>query len=309
MSQIDAPPLPKLPLGEAISLSYAWFFQKFADVLRISWLWLVLCGLVIGALNWVQWSWMAAAIAEAAKSHAQGGRPHIMPPSGFGSLSTLTYLIMTIGTASIAVAWHRRIILEEQPGPSGGNIVTSALWRYVGIGIVLGVICLLPTVIFAVPFIFVVGPTVQGAMGQQPNGTAILAIFLIVFVCFIVALAIMLRLSVLLPARAVGDTALSFRQAWSRTRGNIWRMFWGLVACCLPPLIALEIVSAIVMAAIGFPKAMPADGQFAIPALGMTIMGTLMFLLSLLIVPIYIGFLSHSYRHFFQGGIDVDELI
>jgi len=34
-----------------------------------------------------------------------------------------------------------------------------------------------------------------------------------------------------------------------------------------------------------------------------------MFVLSLLIVPIYIGFLSHSYRHFFQGGIDVDELI
>jgi len=33
-----------------------------------------------------------------------------------------------------------------------------------------------------------------------------------------------------------------------------------------------------------------------------------MFVLSLLIVPIYIGFLSHSYRHFFQGGIDVDEL-
>jgi len=48
-------------------------------------------------------------------------------------------------------------------------------------------------------------------------------------------------------------------------------MFWGLVTCCLPPLIVLEIFSAIVMAAIGFPKAMPAGGQFAVPVLGMTI--------------------------------------
>ncbi len=308
MSQIDIPPLPKLPLGEVISLSYAWFFQKFADVLRVSWLWLVLCAVMIGALNWVQWTWMAAAFAEAAKAQAHGLRPQIAPPSGLGWLSTLTYLIMTFATASIAVAWHRRIILDERPGLSGGNIVTSALWRYAGVGIVLGVICFLPIVFAAVPFTFVVS-AVQGVAGQQLNGAAIVAIVLFVIVCYPAALAVVLRLSVLLPAQAVGDTALGFRQAWRRTRGNIWRMFWGLVACCLPPLIVLEIISAIVMAAIGFSRFVPASGQFAVPAVGFTIMSTLMFVLSLLIVPIYIGFLSHSYRHFFQGGIEVDELI
>ena len=59
MSDADtAPPLPKLPLGEVISLSYAWFFQKFPDVLRISWLWLVICAALVGVSSWMQWTWM-----------------------------------------------------------------------------------------------------------------------------------------------------------------------------------------------------------------------------------------------------------
>ncbi len=60
MSDIDiAPPLPKLPLAEAISLSYAWFFQKFPDLLRISWLWLLICAALVGVSSWMQWTWMA----------------------------------------------------------------------------------------------------------------------------------------------------------------------------------------------------------------------------------------------------------
>jgi hypothetical protein len=44
-----------------------------------------------------------------------------------------------------------------------------------------------------------------------------------------------------------------------------------------------------------------------VPALGLTIMSTFMFVITLLIVPIYIGFLSQCYRHFFQGGIKAGE--
>jgi hypothetical protein len=33
-------------------------------------------------------------------------------------------------------------------------------------------------------------------------------------------------------------------------------------------------------------------------------MSTIFFVVYLLIVPIGIGFLSHAYRHFFQGGLE-----
>jgi len=302
MSQIDVPPLPKLPLGETISLSYAWFFQKFADVLRVSWLWLMLCIVLFGIENWLHWSWLTAAFA-----HASKGATHFQAPAlplGLGFLMMLAWLAMMFGTTSVAVAWHRRILLNEQPGLSGRNVASRALWRYIGIGIAITLITILPIAIVMFPTMFLLAP----AQGSQPDAAFFLMIP-IIFVIYIAALAIMLRLSVLLPARAIGDTALTFGQAWRRTRGNTWRMFWGLLACSIPPLIVLEIISAVVWAAIGTSKLVSTDGQMPVPPFGLIMMSAIMFVLSLLIVPIYIGFLSHSYRHFFQGGIDVDELI
>jgi hypothetical protein len=308
MSQIAVPPLPKLPLGEAISLSYAWFFQKFADVLRISWLWLVLGGVLIGAANWMQWSGMAAAFADAAKSQTHLGQPRVTLPPGHGWLMLIAYLVVMLGTVSIAVAWHRRILLDEQPGLSGSNIASTALWHYIGTGIVLGLIFILLMLLIFVPIALIFGASAQSSTGDRPSGSVIAYIVLIAFALYITALSIVLRLSVLLPARAVGDSTLTFRQAWNRTRGNTWRMFWGLIACSLPPVIVLEIISLIVAAAVGFPRLAPTAGQVAVPALGLTIISTLMFVLSLLIVPIYIGFLSQSYRHFSPTAPDVSTV-
>jgi hypothetical protein len=310
MSQIAIPALPKLPLGESISLSYAWFFRKFADVLRISWLWLVLSAILIGAGSWLQWTAMAHAFANAAKGTIRPAQLQMPSPLSVVLLLGLAYLVMMFGTTSIAVAWHRRTILGEQPGLSGGNIVTKPLWRYIGVGIAIALITFLPIAVILVPTALILGPATHGTSGNQPSGIAIALIVLIVFALYITALAIMLRLSVLLPARATGDLTLTFRQAWRRTRGNTWRMFWGLIACSVPPAIAMQIIFVVVMAAIGISKVLPTvptDGAVTIPALGLAIMNMTFFVLYLLIVPLYIGFLSHSYRHFFQGSIVATE--
>lgn len=302
MSQSEVSPLPKLPLGETISLSYAWFFQKFVDVLRISWLWLMLSAILVGAWSWVQWTAMADML-----THAQGtmrpGQLHVSHPFGVGLLMGLTSLVMTLGTVSIAVAWHRRIILGEEPGLSGGNIVTKPLWSYIGVGIGIALTALLPNVLIMVPAVLLLGTSTHGITGNQPSGTAFLLVP-VIFTLYLTALAIVLRLSVLLPARAAGDWSLTFGQAWRRTRGNTWRMFWGLIACSVPPLIALQIIFVAVTAVIGFPSFEPTALPGTVPVLEMTIMSAAAFTLSLLIVPIYIGFLSHSYRHFVRGGLD-----
>jgi hypothetical protein len=304
MSQTGIPPFPKLPLGETISLSYAWFFQKFADVLRIAWLWLLLCAVVIAATSWLQWTWFASIMAGAPEGTTQFIQPQMAHPFGFVVLTTLVYIVVTLGTVSIAVAWHRRIILDEQPGLSGGNIVTSPLWHYIGIGVLLGLLFVLPFVIILLPFAIILGVQSAGTPGHPPSGIAFLVIPL-ALILYTAGIAVMLRLIVLLPARAIGDLTLTFRQAWRRTGGNIWRMFWGLVACTLPPLIVLEILFHVVMAAIGFSVTPIAssDDSLTIPVLGLTIMNTTLFVLYVLIVPIYIGFLSHAYRHFFQDRI------
>ncbi len=57
----------------------------------------------------------------------------------------LHILVFTFAGVSIAVAWHRRIILGEQPGFSGSNVATKSLWRYDGVGFAIGLIAFLPS--------------------------------------------------------------------------------------------------------------------------------------------------------------------
>ena len=289
------PAPPKLPLGETISLSYSWFFQRFPDVLRISWVWLVLGGALFGVTNWLQLSWMASILA-GAPNGVRLVHPATPPWSEF--LGLLAYLVMAVGTASIAVAWHRRIILDEQPGLSGGNVVSGALWRFIGIGILLALMALIPAFIILFPIAILVIPKAQ----------TFAALLLLPFVVYIIGLAVLLRFSMLLPARAVGNSTLSFRQAWRCTRGNTWRLFWGVAACSAPPTIVLHIISIVIMTTIGKPEpasfALPGAPP-VIPVTGLTISGVLLYACVLLITPLYIGFLSHAYRHFIRGGLDV----
>ncbi len=305
MAQNDVPPLPKLPLGETISLSYAWFFQKFADVLRISWLWLVLCAILIGSGSWLQFALMAEMFAGAARGPMRPDQLHLPHSAGVVLLLSAGWLAMTLGTISIAVAWHRRIILGEQPGLSGANIATKPLWGYIGVGISIALIALLPILVVMIPATVLLTP-IQGATWKLPSGVTLVLVGLALYV---VGVAIMLRLSVLLPARAAGDRSLTIGQAWRRTRGNTWRLFWGLIACSVPPAIAMEIIFLVAMTVVGISKLVPAppSGSATVPALEIAIMNATFLALYLLIVPIYIGFLSHSYRHFFQGGVSPAE--
>ncbi len=114
---------------------------------------------------------------------------------------------------------------------------------------------------------------------------------------FAIGLAAGLRLSLLLPARAVDDTSITFKQAWHSTRGNTWKLFWGIAVTTYPPLLLLQLAA---LTSIGFPR----PGNFAresfVPQ--MTAISTVYVVYYLLITPIGIGFLSHAYRHFFRAG-------
>lgn len=250
---------PKLPLWDTVTLAYSSYVQNFRDVLRISWLWLAVVMLLPLVGGWIEAFWMSVPIVTTA-------------------VSLIATLIFALVSFSIAVAWHRRLLLGETPGLSGSNMISNNLWHYVGTGFLISLIAMLPVMI---------GVGVVFPFANMHNFSGFL-IFIPYLLC-IAMCAIALRLSLVLPARAVTDLTLSFTQVWADTRGNTWRLFWGTVACALLPLSVMPILLALM----GFytPRTFAAGS--------VAVINTLSTFYSLLVLPIAIGFLSFAYRHFF----------
>jgi hypothetical protein len=228
------------------------------------------------------------------------GRPPQVPKSiEMAVLLDADNALMIFAGVSIAVAWHRLLILNEHPGLSGRNITTGNLWRYVVIGVALFLIMFLPVAVTMIPTLYFMIPAQPGSGPPSPS---FVPLILLGFVLYAAGIAIALRLSPLLPARAIGNTGLTFRQTWNRTRGNTWRLFWGIVVTTVPLLILAQIAFLIVIGA-PLPGAVR-DGDFVAK---MTAANTVFVAYYLLILPISIGFLSHAYRHFFQAPLELPD--
>lgn len=293
MSQAIGPFGPagaKLPLGATISLSYSTYFQNFADVLRASWLWLVLVAPLTGVVGWLQASWFAEAVAVMKR-----GVPPQLParPLQMIVLGSFDKLLLVVAGVSIAVAWHRRVILDERPGFSGSNIVATSFWHYVWVGILICLMVGIPVLAIFLPTFYFLSYVPTG--GASAASVFAILLFLTLFVAYLAAIAVFLRLTLLFPARAAGDVGLTFKETWNRTSGNTWRILWGIVVCAVLPLVAAQIVLLVLT---GFPRPdMFADQSFAAR---FAAVGSIMMVYYLLILPIGIGFLSHAYRHFFR---------
>ncbi len=136
---------PKLPLWNTIYRAYATWLSNPLDVLRISWLWLALAILT----SLVEWSSISGTVADAGRE----SRPHI--PIEISVFVGLSNFFLMLSPFSIAVAWHRRIILDEQPRFSGSNVFTKSLWYYIGAGILITLTAWLPIVlIFLITAVF-----------------------------------------------------------------------------------------------------------------------------------------------------------
>jgi hypothetical protein len=300
MSMAVSPPTlryPKLPLWHTIRLSYSTYFHYFVDALRTSWVWLVVVGVLTGFASWQQFSWMATLLARAPRGMPPKA-PTLSPePIEAVLLMNLDHVLVLFAGVSIAVTWHRLIILGERPGFSASNVTSKNLWRYIGVGLAIILVVALPVALIVAPMIYFIPKP-----GGTPPPTWFFALIPVFMLLYCVAMAIMLRLSLLLPARAIGDLDLTFKQTWNRSRGNTWRMFWGIGACITPPLLLAQIVY---LATIGFP--IPTTFGSEDFAARMTANSMVFVVYYLLILPIGIGFLSHAYRYFFQAGLDAPD--
>jgi membrane-anchored glycerophosphoryl diester phosphodiesterase (GDPDase) len=124
---------------------------------------------------------------------------------------------------------------------------------------------------------------VLGRWTQMPIVAGLLA--------YVVGIWLLLRLSLLLPARAAGDLSLTFKQAWQRSRGNAWRLFWGVLACVVPMLVVVDLVFAgVILIPLGNGVLHP---QWAVAS-------AIAVCCWLLAWPVWIGFLSYAYRYFWR---------
>jgi hypothetical protein len=292
---------PKLPLGNTIALAYSTYVRNIPDVLRASWLWLALILPLTGVASWLRWSQVTGIMAGANAAMPAHAVTDASRVTGTTVLDLAVSLIWLLAGVSIAVAWHRRIILGEHPGLSGSNVATKTLWRYVLTGIdICAIIILLWLAIVVSIYLSSIFST-----GGIPRLTSsgYITLFLVILVFHIAAYAAVVRLSLLLPACAVGDLDLTFKQTWKRTRGNTWRLWWGIVACMVPPMLVSVIVFFIL---IGPPRPDLFDSQARDLSGGegyavrVAAMNAIFMVYNLLTVPIWIGFLSHAYRHFFR---------
>ncbi len=113
---------------------------------------------------------------------------------------------------------------------------------------------------------------------------------------------LIMRLTPLLPARAIGDNALTFRQTWAATKGNSWRFFWGCFLTLIPPLALLQIPFGHSLLS----KLAPIPGQpFQLSQGAMTemiVFQTCGAVLGVFAGLIMVGFFSFSYLHFFGAS-------
>lgn len=117
----------------------------------------------------------------------------------------LVLLIMVLTLASIAVSWHRFILLEEYPGllPTIGQ---RPIWTYAGWSMVLG----LAMMVALVPALVVAG-ILGNIAGQGAIISALLGIALGIYFTFL-----WLRTALILPAISVGRP-IRITEAWTVT--------------------------------------------------------------------------------------------
>lgn len=147
-----------------------------------------------------------------------------LPPSAVAVLIAITAVAL-LASFSIAVNWHRRILLKETPRRLAWLRLDGAVWKYLfGFVVVVIVLGLIGAAIYAALNLLPARLEPQFGPAAASAGKA-LAVLLGLFGLFV-----WYRLSTWLPAIAVRSADYGFGHAWKLTRRNSMRFlgftFW-----------------------------------------------------------------------------------
>ncbi len=160
------------------------------------------------------------------------GEPDLQNPQ-FGLpvlMQIVSAVVGLLGFCSMAVSWHRFILRDEIGSPAR---IDAPVLRYAGNSLLIMLIVVVPAVILLV-------------LSQLVPALGVLLIVLSIAGGLIVT-----RLSVKLPAVALGNTDFGFRDAWKATTDNNWQLlgvFLLNAAVVFGALVLLVIIAGIINA-------------------------------------------------------------
>jgi hypothetical protein len=194
--------------------------------------------------------------------------------------TSLATLVILFGLFVIIVRWHRMIVQGVPPGATRPRATRAAMLYFARslllgmIGVAVGLVCgMLPVALSrSLPIPDDIGRwlTVASIAG------GVLAALLTVG-----------RLSLILPAGAVGDYHVTMRRAWQLSRGNSWRILAGSLLASGPVFIANIVLNGLI-------DALPSMSA-SVPSL--LAMLTLSLLLFVVTAVVQASFLSYAYKH------------
>src|SRR5262245_8365043 len=233
MTALAAPASLKLPVWHTVRACYATVARNLGQLVRISWLWLLIMLPVYAAINWMDW----------ALREASG----VLSPGDLIAVIELPFL------ASIAVAWHRLILREERVTAPAYLRLDGMVWLYALYSLLLMILVAAPSVPLLIRIAHdgaLGGPVTLGgpvAVMQGANRDLVASFAFVVAVqAIVILLSVMVavlvpRLSLVLPALAVGER-LSPVQSWRMTRGNTLRLALATLLCTLPAYLLVVLV-------------------------------------------------------------------
>jgi hypothetical protein len=250
--KVSTMPAP-LPLSHVIETAYGRLFNNLGVFMRIALAW---TGVTVGLL-------FAVGILAPQVWDGPGGD-----------------LVMAAIGAGTAIGWHRFVLREERRAFSDLN----TLARYV----LLGSLAVLPGAAVTLIGTPVIAVLLRG-LGDRASAAVITAAIILLVVA---GTAVTLRLSLILPAVAIGDRWMTFRRSWVATRGHAIPILIGCITVQIPPLLGIGPLSWALQHLDGGPRA-------AGPGTGAIVFGIVAFPLLLLLfalsTALFAGFLSELY--------------
>ena len=181
----------------------------------------------IGFAFHISWPWMLMLLPLNLAVNLYLAFNGMQDPQNFNAQSFLLIVPLAIASivayCSIAVNWHRYVLLDEIAEGWQRLRIDSLTWRYIGNAILIALI------LFAGGFVAVLlFSLVSWALSSALGEASLIVIVPGVAALYAYAIVSAYRLSVKLPSVALGRNDFSMGDAWRATEGNFWQIL-GLV--------------------------------------------------------------------------------
>lgn len=272
---------PLLPLQKLIDDTYRLVWRYKGEYFKIAWCWLALailvlflfdyCGQALPAFKALQQKTMSVKAPGDASQFM--GSPYPLLVILWGGLRELVTIFFGV---SVAVAWHRLILLKEQVHEPYYLRFDNVVRDYF----------LVASILMLIEF----APGFIAALLGTASRTLLLLSIIVGMAGIVIAVNYTVRLTVILPARALGVKNIPFGEVLQRTRSNFWRLAIGPFICALPVVLLMLGASFVLGVS-------PKVGNTPVTQALYSSLSTALYLG--ILAPFYLTFLSLSFRHFF----------